>query len=122
MDDRSEDRSRIKKKLHDYDEDLKARLDGFDCFFDLMVSNKLISASCSNNIDAIIREFRSNPKLHDQQSSRTTYETFIRVLRESGMDDLADKLKINWSAPHTKSGRLQTINKSVSALFFSLSH
>lgn len=101
MDDR-----RIKRNLDDYDEDLKARLGGVKCFFDLMVSNKLISASCSNNVDAIIRKFRSNRKLLDPQSSRTTYETFIRVLRESEMDDLADKLKINWSALHTKSGRL----------------
>lgn len=97
----------IKRKLDAYDKDLKARLGGVGCFFDQMVSNELISASCSNNnIDAIIRKFRSNHKLRDPQSSRTTYETFIRVLRESGINDLAKKLEINWSALHTKSGRL----------------
>lgn len=99
-------RSRIKRKLDDYDGDLKPRLRGVGRFFNLMVSNELISASCSNNIDAIITEFISNPKLLDPQSKKTTYKKFIQVLRDLEMDDLAKKLEINWSTPHTKSSRL----------------
>ena len=94
----------MRRKLHVNNIDLKAGLDGLDDFADKMISKGLIPEKFQKKkFDDIMKEFRMKIKRSSISVAIGLYNTFIKVLREVGMDYVAHKLEeINWSALHTK--------------------
>lgn len=98
----------IKKKISTHYKNLKALLDGLNDFTGRMISNGLIPETFRKaaNFDAIIEQFWKT--LKSSISVKDTYNTFITVIREVKMNDMADNLVIQWSAQGTRQsgGRL----------------